>query len=447
MRIRGLWRLKAAWWRIRAAIRTRAALIARAALRVRAALPTRTSLRARADRARHWLLFESEPTVHRILVPINVVLCWVLRFRVWPRSVLHISYMVHVPHHMVTHLRRQGMKADYLAIGASPYWNKCDYNYLPQPVPFYRLLEEFRMFWQVVARYEVVHAHFMFNLTQSGWELPLLKRMGRVVVVNFRGCEARDRTRNMALHPDLNICSECDHHPPICQSDSARRRRELARHFGDAVVVTTPDMRDFVPEGIHFPFFTPPESDTAPPSPERTAGDRAFVIMHVTAQPGIEGTHHIEAVIKRLQAKGRRIRWVWLSNVTHDTVMASLPQADLAIGKMKMGYYANAQIESMMSGVPTITYVRPEFMTEELRRSGFIFATLKTLEATIEHYIDHPEELAAKRRIARDSILRLHDNDALAQRLMGIYRDAALSRKIDASPKTWLRRTNLRVES
>ena len=83
-----------------------------------------------------------------------------------------------------------------------------------------------------------------------------------------------------------------------------------------------------------------------------------------------------------------------LNGVTHDEVLAELADADLAIGKMKMGYYANAQVESLMAGVPTITYVRPEFMTDELRESGFIFATLDTLEAVIEHYLANPEALA-----------------------------------------------------
>ena len=93
----------------------------------------------------------------------------------------------------------------------------------------------------------------------------------------------------------------------------------------------------------------------------------------------------------------------------------------MSIGKMKMGYYANAQIESMLCGVPAITYVREQFMTEELRQSGFIFTDMAQLEETIEYYLTHPEALSEKRRQARSSVIRLHDNKAISRQFTEIY--------------------------
>jgi glycosyltransferase involved in cell wall biosynthesis len=152
-------------------------------------------------------------------------------------------------------------------------------------------------------------------------------------------------------------------------------------------------------------------------------GGRPFIIVHITNQPGIEGTAEIEAAVIGLQRKGYDIEFRWLRNVPHEQVFAAIADADLAVGKMKMGYYANAQIETMASGVPTITYVRDEFLTDELRASGFIFTTLPELAETIAFYIDRPAALEAKRQIARTSILKLHDNDKLAAGLVDVYRN------------------------
>ena len=257
------------------------------------------------------------------------------------------------------------MRADYLAIGRSTHWDLADHVFVPSPHPVRRVLQEFRMFWSVVARYETVHAHFMYTLTREGWELPILKRLGRKLVVHFRGCEARDGERNIALHPDVNICQECDHKPPICGLPQSVRRRAQARLYGDRILVTTPDMLDFNADASHFPFFAP--ENLPQPHVMRRGEAREFRIVHVTNQPGIEGTRHIEQAVARLRDKGFPVRFVWLHDRRHEEVLAELASADLAIGKMKMGYYANAQIESMAMGVPTVTYVREEFMTDALR--------------------------------------------------------------------------------
>lgn len=347
--------------------------------------------------------------------PVNAAVAAVLRERLVRGSVLHMSGMVHVAFHTVRLLREHGVNADYLAIGDSPWWSDSDYTFRPTRIPVVSVLKEMWWVWSVVSRYEIVHAHFMVGISRAGWEWPLLRRMGRHIVVHYRGCEIRDRERNQALHPLINICQECDYHPRLCERNEGRRA--IAAAHGSAFLVTTPDMRDFVPDAVHVPFFvTRPMPEPAAPAP-----GRPLKIVHATNHPGIEGTRHIRDAIDSLKRRGFAITFVELHGVPHDRVIAELADADLTIGKMKMGYYANFQVESLTTGVPAITYVRAEFLTPELQSSGLIFATLDTLEATIERLIRHPEELAAKRQVSRASVARLHDTAALANQLKGVY--------------------------
>jgi hypothetical protein len=332
-------------------------------------------------------------------------------------SVLHVSYAGHVPAQTVQILRANGVNAAYLAVGGGDAPG-ADYQMPLSRWPWQAAWREFRMLWTVVSHYEIVHAHFMATMTRSGWEWPILKRMGRKIVVQYRGCEIRDRRLNMASHPDVNICQECDYRPLACEAPHNVLRRGLASRFGDAFLVTTPDLKEFAPSAIHIPFFAPIAAAAA--IAPRSA-DRELKIVHATNHPGIEGTRHIQRAIDSLRAKGHRVRLVVLTGVPHDEVLAELGDADLAIGKMKMGYYANAQIESMAMGVPAVTYVRPEFMTAEVRESGLILSTLATLEETLAYYLTHPEALEAKRAAARASILRVHDNRAISDRYRAVY--------------------------
>jgi len=349
--------------------------------------------------------------------PLNALLSVLLRNVKYPDSVLHISYMVHIPYYTTRLLRRYGgLKADYLAVGSqSPWWDKYDYHFTPRwpPMPW----DELYFFWKVVAKYEIVHCHFGMSFSVTGWDLAILKRMGRKIVVHYRGCEVRDPEKLRARSPELNICQQCDYNGLVCREGKPRVAR--AEKYGDLFLVTTPDMKDFVPGAIHFPFFAP----DLPEVRERTrAVGRPFKIVHVTNHPGIEGTPLIERAIESLKRQGFAIDFVFLRGVPPERVIEEMRDADLSIGKMKMGYYANAQIESMALGVPTITWVRPDLMTDEIARSGFILCGVGELEETLRFYLTHPEELEKKRKLARSSILALHDNERLVGELTRLYR-------------------------
>lgn len=371
------------------------------------------------------------------MMPLNHLLARLLARRVTPGSVLHVSAMVHVPYYMSRILREHGVDADYLAVGDSPWWDRADYHFRPTRWPVASVLNEMWWVWRVVSRYEIVHSHFMVTVSRAAWEWALLTRMGRKLVVHYRGCEIRDRALNQRLHPEVNICQECDYDPPPCMHPVNVRRRVLARRYGTAFLVTTPDMKDFVPEATHIPFFVmeparagaataplsmPPSSsaivDDGPRAAQRAP---AFKILHVTVHPGIEGSCHIRHAIRALRNRGWPIDFVELHGVPHQRVLEELRDADLTIGKMKMGYYANFQIESLAAGVPAVTYVRPDLMTPGLENSGLILATLDTLESVLEYYLSHPEALAAKRARARASVLALHDNGAIASEYAALY--------------------------
>lgn len=366
------------------------------------------------------VLFLSLDFITSFYLPaLNFLLVRIMKDRVIPDSVLHISHKVHIPYYMTRILRRHGIHADYLALGDdNSTWDLFDFQF-PRTARIPFRIEEFIFFWRVAAKYEVIHSHFGLTLSANGWELPLLKKMGRKIIVHYRGCEARDQARNMELHPESNICQECDYNGLLCRA--AVKRVALAQKFGDEFLVTTPDLRDFMPDAIHIPFFLPEVDYEKYKAVERPLTGRPFKIVHATNHPGIEGTRHIQAAIEALKAKGYDIEFVFLKGVEPERILREIQTADLTVGKMKMGYYANAQIESMFLGVPAVTYVRPEFMTRELEESGFIFCGLPELESTLEYCINHPAELAKKRAIARKSILGIHNEDSLVQELLDNY--------------------------
>ena len=89
---------------------------------------------------------ETLRTCLRGLLPcVNGLLARLLASRAYPHSVLHVSYMVHIPYYTVQLLRQLGMRADYLAVGTSQVWSRCDYRHNPSSSARIRYLQEFLM--------------------------------------------------------------------------------------------------------------------------------------------------------------------------------------------------------------------------------------------------------------------------------------------------------------
>lgn len=356
-----------------------------------------------------------------LLFPVAIGAALVLRRRFHPRSVVHIGELRHIQHQFVTELRRVGIRATYIGLGDNPHWDQADLKLPHLANPVAAALRDLRVLFTVVARHEVVHCHCLMGISHYQWEFWLLKLMGRRIVGHVRGCEGRQP--DLATPPERNICAECDYRPaPLCLYRENRRRRSVMSRLADAILVTTPDLLDHWPQARHLRFFLPADPGPAErPTPWTPSCGRPLELLHVTNQPGIEGSETIRRVVETLAARGHPIRLRHLTGVPHAEVMAACATADLAIGKMKMGYYANAQLESMLMGVPTITWVRPDLLTADVVGAGFILSELDQLEATLEAILADPAILARAAARSRGSIQALHASGPILRQLEEAY--------------------------
>ena len=313
------------------------------------------------------------------------------------RSVLQISIMSHKPYMVSRALREFGLKSDCLMlnVGADKGilnlgW---DYAMAANLSPAKRWWIEHYYLWTVLARYDVIHSHFKIFLSDTGWELEYLKRLGKILVFTFRGCDVRHRSLNMRLQPELNCCQECDYPIGSCDTPYQFQQIAIAQKYGDLFFVTTPDLVDFVRGSEHVPFVHPVGVDfgdivAAPKEPGM------FRVVTSSNHHGIDGTRFIRDAVARLQKEGRRVELVEVSNMPYREALAVYKSADVYAGKLRMGYYNNANIESMMLGVPNMSYIRDEFQSI-VPDSPIIVSRPDTIYDRLREYLDKPDELKA----------------------------------------------------
>jgi hypothetical protein len=341
------------------------------------------------------------------------------------RSVLHLSILSHKPLMISRAQRAEGLKADFFARNAdiaSPILNLgFDYS-LPFNVgPWKRRMLESYYLWTVLARYDVIHSHFKTLLSETGWEFDVLKRLGTIVVFHFRGCDLRYRTLNTQLFPDLNICTECDYPVGSCDTDYQRRQVGMTRRFGDLFFVTTPDMQGFMPGSVHVPFIHPTGIDfDAIVAAPRVPG--VFRVVTSSNHPGIDGTRFVRDAVERLKAEGEQIELVEVADVPYRQALAIYKSADAFVGKLRMGYYNNANIETMMLGVPNFSYIREEYRRGILD-CPIIVTTPETVYERLKTYLGRRDELRAIGARGPEFVRRHHDPRTIARYMIGRYND------------------------
>jgi glycosyltransferase involved in cell wall biosynthesis len=347
------------------------------------------------------------------------------------RSVVHVGYISTKQYMLSRVMREQGLRANYLAINTTPNDRLnlgCDYSIPMGMGRLRRLMREVWLFWRVLAWHDVVHYHFNAFLVGDGVELPYLKRMGKLVVFHFRGCDVRDRTTNMTKNPALNLCQECDYPVGSCDTDYQRQRLAKVRRYGDMFFVTTPDMRDFWPDAEHIPFIAPygVDFDAIVPAP-RTDG----VLRVVTSSnhPGLDGVPHIREAVSRLQSEGYAIELVEIVKKPYFEALAIYKSADVFVGKLRMGYYNNANIETMLMGVPNMSYIRSEFM-DSINDCPIIVTKPDDVYEKLAEWAAKPDELRALGRRGPDFVRAHHDPHAIVAMMVERYNHAAVAKTV-----------------
>jgi hypothetical protein len=342
------------------------------------------------------------------------------------RSVLQLSILSHKPYMVSRALRDEGLKSDCfmlnVGVGKSILDVGWDYGLRADLSPRKRRLLEHVYLWTVLARYDVIHSHFKTFLSDTGWELDYLRRLGKVLVFQFRGCDVRHRSLNMRLQPVLNCCQECEYPVGSCDTPYQFQQVGIAMNHADLLFVTTPDLIDFVKGSEHIPFIHPVGVNfDGIVAAKRAPG--VFRVVTSSNHDGIDGTRFIRAAVERLGNEGWPIELIEVNNMPYADALAMYKSADVYVGKLRMGYYNNANIETMLLGVPNMSYIRDDFRSM-VPDCPIIVTRPGTVYDRLSEYIGRRDELKAIGARGPAFVKAHHDPHLIMQRVIARYNEA-----------------------
>lgn len=259
-------------------------------------------------------------------------------------------------------------------------------------------------------------------------DLPILKAMGKGIVVTYQGDDARQDDYCLA-HFAINAVNHVEPGYNARGSDAHKRKR-IARiaTYADRIYALNPDLLHVLPPPARFLPYASVDPRAWPVDETPRAPDAPPVVLHAPSHRGVKGTRFVLDAVRRLEAEGIPFKFLLVEGLSHAEAKALYPQADLLVDQLLLGWYGALAVELMALGKPVICYLREDdlrFLPAGMRAElPVINATPESLYAVLKLWLtERRAGLAELGRRGRAYVERWHDPQQIARQLKGDYEE------------------------
>lgn len=268
---------------------------------------------------------------------------------------------------------------------------------------------------QLIPENDVFHFHYATSLSLDYSDLPLLKELGKKVVMHYWGSDIRRYSIAKKNNPYV-IANKLN-------EDDIKRKMEYLSKFVDCCIVADKELyyyaKDFhnnikfVPQAINLNNYKFNQSQNK---------NEKFLIVHAPTNRILKGTDYIIKAIENLQKK-YDFEFKLVENMSHEEAKEIYSKADLIIDQLRLGGYGLFSLECMAMGKPVICWVADyvrEFYPEEL---PIISASIDNIEQKLEFILNNKEMIDDIGRKGRAYVEQYHDYIKVAQILNTMYKE------------------------
>lgn len=314
-------------------------------------------------------------------------------------------------------LRNLGLKAVScnLKYKHNPYGYVCDIDFGPQSKPL-SITEKFSkhcFLYTSIFRFDVFHFYFGRTLSRKKRDLPILKSLGKKLLMEFVGSDARI-ANYLPNTKEVNIAKKSP-------EKVIKNLTRLSKYI-DVALVYDWELRAYVE-----PYFKRVEivrqrvelDKYLPqyPDPNR----KVPLIVHAPSHRELKGTDFVLAAIETLKSR-YTFDFQLIENMKHSEAMKLYGEADIIVDQLRIGTHGGLALESMALGKPVITYLREESKEFYPKSIPIVSASTETVCEVLERLIS---DGALRHDIGvrgRKYMEEFHDSLKVAKRLHSIYK-------------------------
>ena len=256
--------------------------------------------------------------------------------------------------------------------------------------------------------YDRLHFQGAQSLLPWDLDLPLYRRTGRQVYFTFHGSEVRSPQ-------DPGDESEL---PRLIATGRQRRTARRISRWSTGIMVTTPDLLEFVPGATYIPVAL--DLDRFHPTPNSVPDKRAVQVVHAPSRRRLKGTSYVIRAVERLQARGVSVELVLVERRTRLDAIEVYRQADIVVDQLLIGWYGMFAVEAMAMGKPVIAYIR-DGLRSYVPDLPVVSATPTTIETVLENLVSDISLRQSLGRAGREFVEQVHEPRKVAARVIDFY--------------------------
>jgi hypothetical protein len=274
------------------------------------------------------------------------------------------------------------------------------------------------MFDEAVRTFDVFHFIYGRSLLDPVdpvlpplWDIPVLKFLGKRVVMHFRGSDVR--------LPSLHMQRESDSYfndtSIRVDEEAIRLRVSIARRHCDALLVSTPGLIDYVPDALYVGHALDPATWSRP----RGAEPEVPTVLHIPTNPHIKGTSAIDAALEPLNRAGT-IRYRKREGLDRTELRNALGEADLLVDSLRIGDHGLISTEAMAAGCIALAHIHPR---NRERNPGVpvVEVNAGTLGEVVGSLATEPARRSELRQAGLAWVASHHSHQAIGGLLDGLY--------------------------
>lgn len=322
--------------------------------------------------------------------------------------------------------RLYGYQSDTLVY--RPYYVTNEFTYNLERLwrfpPFALVIPWAVLFWAAL-RYDIFQLYFdggFLNRTiGKRLELPLLKLLGKKIVVSAFGGDVRTESKTRALGA-YNCCLDCTQRLVACICDDAKAEKNLVhvRRYAH-VTLSMGDMVEYTPGSRNDMFYWAIDLNKWP-YVGVSLTSRPVRIVHAPNHPQFKGSRFLFECVRELKAEGYPVELDVVTGVSNEEAMEIYKGADIVADQFLIGWHGNFAVEGMALGKPVVAFIRkPDLYLPQGVRCPIVSADPDSLKQTLVSLIENPNrrrELGAQGRRYVEQVFSL---ERVGERMTRLY--------------------------